>query len=72
MSAVERLRDAEAALHALLTGTAAVEVSDQNGERVKYNQASAPRLQAYVDRLRAEIAGRRRRSSYVITTSKGL
>ena len=46
------LADAEQAYHRLMTGTQVVEVHDQNGEVVKYNTASAPRLLSYIQSLR--------------------
>ena len=54
----ERLADAEAAQHALLTGTAVVELRDQNGETVKYNAATRSGLAAYIESLRRQISGR--------------
>lgn len=53
----ELLADAEAKYHALLTGRAVVELRDQNGEVVRYNQASAPKLKAYIDELKLVVAG---------------
>lgn len=51
----ELLDDANAAYHRLMTGTAIVEVRDQNGELVRYNQASAPRLLDYINSLTDKI-----------------
>lgn len=48
----ELLADAEMAYHRLMTGTQVVEVHDQNGEVIKYNLASAPRLLSYIQALR--------------------
>lgn len=50
-----RLEEAEAALHALATGTAAVEVTDSNGEKLVYNRASISELRKYVADLQAQI-----------------
>lgn len=50
-----RLTEAEDAYHALQTGTAVVEVHDQNGEVVKYNLANATRLEAYIEKLKQQI-----------------
>ena len=36
LTTAERLEEAQEALHQLLTGTAAVSVTDQNGERIIY------------------------------------
>lgn len=55
MSLSEQLADAEKAYHDLMTGTAVVEVTDQNGERVKYQAANAFRLAAYIQDLRAKL-----------------
>jgi gpW len=47
-----KLRDAEAAYHNLMTGKAPKVIVDQNGERVEYNTASAPRLAQYIQELK--------------------
>jgi len=69
----ERLEEAQEALHALLTGTQAVSVHDQNGERVEYRPVSRADLQRYVADLEAQVAGARK-PPHTITfrTSKGL
>jgi hypothetical protein len=51
----QRYDEALDAQHALLTGTAVVEFRDQNGELVKYNQASAGRLGAYIQDLARQL-----------------
>jgi hypothetical protein len=51
----QRLAEAEAAYHRLLTGSAVVTIKDQNGELVTYQQASATRLAMYVAELRRQI-----------------
>ena len=56
MTPEEKLLDAEAQLHLLLTGQAPVVFVDQNGERVEYRPANASRLQAYVASLKTAIA----------------
>lgn len=43
--------DASAALHKLRMGMSVVSVTDQNGEKVTFNAASVPDLQAYVQQL---------------------
>lgn len=53
----ERLTEAKAALHALLTGTSVVEVRDADGSAVTYSRASAAGLRAYIQDLQAEVAG---------------
>lgn len=47
-----RLTSAEGALHNLMIGEQAKVFVDQNGERVEFTQASAPRLRAYIAELR--------------------
>lgn len=54
-TAAERLVEAEAAYHALLTGKSAVEVADSNGDRIRYTTANRRDLKAYIDDLKAEI-----------------
>lgn len=56
-TAAERLVDAEAAYHALLTGQSVVEVADSNGDRVRYTSANRRDLKTYIDDLKAEIGG---------------
>lgn len=53
---VELLADAERAYHSLMIGESARVVVDQNGERVEYTAANAPRLQAYITVLRNRIS----------------
>tara|TARA_R110002072_G_C7840840_1_gene524967 strand:+ start:206 stop:436 length:231 start_codon:yes stop_codon:yes gene_type:complete len=69
----ERLEEAQDALHQLLTGTQAVSVTDQNGEKVEYRPVSRTDLQRYVADLEAQVAGARK-PPHTITfrTSKGL
>lgn len=68
----ERLVEAEAALHCLLTGSLAAEVTDSNGERVRFGPADHKSLSAYVADLRRQIAGRTVPKTIIFTTSKGL
>lgn len=51
----QRLAEAEAAYHALMTGRAVVEVRDSNGDSVTYQQASMPKLAAYIVDLKRQI-----------------
>lgn len=51
----ERLNEAEDALHLLMTGRAVTVFVDQNQERVEYNLANLPRLQAYIADLKRQI-----------------
>ena len=54
----QRLAEAQTALHALMTGTAVVEVRDSTGESVRFfTQVNIARLRAYIRDLQAEIAG---------------
>lgn len=51
MTLSERLADAEAKYHQLMTGTAVVEVTDQNGEKVTFSRASSNNLAKYIQSL---------------------
>lgn len=53
----EKLAQAEEAYHQLMMGQTVVEVVDQNGERVKYAQASASRLAMYIATLKNQMNG---------------
>lgn len=53
----QKLDSAEAAYHDLMTGRSARVVVDQNGERVEFTAANAPRLQAYIESLKEQISG---------------
>lgn len=50
----EKLAAAEAAYHDLMTGRMARVIVDSNGERVEFTSASAGRLWAYIESLRAQ------------------
>lgn len=52
----ERLTEAENAYHAVMIGSGVAEVRDSNGESVRYTQANASRLRAYILELKAQIA----------------
>ena len=52
----ERLTEAEAAYHKLQLGEGVAEVRDSNGESLRYTQANAARLRAYIADLKAQIA----------------
>lgn len=56
----QRLTEAKAALHDLNLGRAAVEVTDSNGEKVRFQPSSVSRLKDYIADLDAEAAGTRR------------
>ena len=68
----ELLAEAQAAYHRLMVGEAAVSFTDQNGERVEYTRASAPRLAAYISDLERQVAGQKRLAAFHFTTSTGL
>jgi len=51
MTNAERLAEANAAYHSLLTGTLARVVVDQNGERVEFTAAKRADLYAYIQEL---------------------
>lgn len=52
----EKLVEAEAAYHALMLGTSARVVVDSSGERVEYTAANSAKLEAYIEKLKYEIA----------------
>lgn len=56
MTLQQRLDEAKAALHDLMTGRAVRVVVDQNGERVEYSVANRANLMAYIAMLEAELA----------------
>lgn len=56
MTLQEQLDDARKAYHDLMTGAAVVEVTDQNGERIKYNAANAYRLATYIQTLESKLS----------------
>lgn len=68
----EKLAEAEAALHDLVTGKAATVYVDQNGERVEYARASLDRLRGYVAHLRTLVGKAKPPMTIVTTSSKGL
>lgn len=50
-----RLSEAESAYHALMTGAREAEVQGPEGMRVKYTEAKAGDLQAYIGDLKTQI-----------------
>ena len=56
MTLAEKLVEAEAAYHELLTGKSVVELRDSNSEMVRYTAANANRLLNYIQSLKAQIA----------------
>ncbi len=59
MTDQEKLDDAKAQLHLLLTGQQARVFVDQNGERIEYTAANRAALQRYVHQLETQIASKR-------------
>lgn len=57
MTLSERLVEAEKAYHDLQIGVAVVEITDQNGEKMRYQPANAGRLSAYIAELKRQIGG---------------
>jgi hypothetical protein len=53
-TACQLLAEAESAYHALMTGQALVEITDQNGDRVKFAQARKSDLYTYIQNLRSQ------------------
>lgn len=51
----QMLTEAQNALHALLTGSAVVEFTDQNGEKIRYTAAKKHDLIAYIAWLKGEL-----------------
>lgn len=51
----ERLDEAEAAYHSLMTGQSVVSVRDQNGESVTYSQVNAVKLSSYIAELKRQL-----------------
>lgn len=51
----QRLDEARAAYHALMTGTSAREVVDQNGERVTFTAANKDALYNYIRTLESQL-----------------
>lgn len=58
MTLRDRLIEAENALHDLETGRAVAEVTDQNGERVRYSLTTSTRLKNYIADLKRQIDGK--------------
>ena len=52
----EKLVQAEAAYHALMIGESARVVVDSSGERVEYTATNSAKLEAYIAKLKYEIA----------------
>lgn len=54
-SLAERLEQAQLAYHQLAMGMSVVEVKDSNGEAVRYQAASMPRLASYIAELQRQL-----------------
>lgn len=73
LNTAEQLAEARAAYHRLQVGAAIVSLHDQNGERVDYRPATAPRLAAYIATLERQLAGAAETPRVLrLQTSKGL
>lgn len=57
----QRLEEAEAALHSLMTSTQRVQIRDASGRQISYAQADVGQLRAYIAELRAQLNPARRR-----------
>ncbi|WP_312571906.1 gpW family head-tail joining protein [Brevundimonas sp.] len=68
----QRLVEAEAAYHSLMTGRSAVTVTDQSGESITYGRARASDLAGYVANLKQQISGRPAIKTIRFNTSKGI
>lgn len=53
LTTAEKLAEAKAARHAILTGTSVTRFIDQNGESVQYQMANIDKLEAYIAELEA-------------------
>lgn len=51
----QKLDEAEAAYHKLMTGTMARVVVDKDGTRVEFTMSTAPRLYAYIQDLKTQL-----------------
>lgn len=54
LSLDDKIAEAEAAYHSLVTGSMARVVVDQNGERVEFTPANAVRLYQYINDLKSQ------------------
>ena len=52
----ERLTEAQQALHDLLSGQAVAQVTDQNGESVRYVRANVQSLLTYIEDLQRRVS----------------
>lgn len=58
MTNEERLADAKARQHELLTGQSVRVLVDQNGERIEYTAANREKLALYIQELEAAVNGK--------------
>lgn len=57
MTPQQKLDEAEKALHDLQIGASAAEITDQNGEKIRYRPLDMSKLVLYISALKNEIAG---------------
>lgn len=55
LTVAQKLAHAEEEYHALMTGTKARVLVDQNGERIEYTSANAARLAQYIQSLKDQL-----------------
>lgn len=63
LSLQQKLDDAKAAYHKLMTGVSARVYVDQNSERVEFTAINASKLAAYIQQLTVELANEGRPAS---------
>lgn len=56
LTTAQKLVAAEQAYHEIMTGEAVSRFVDQNGESVSYSKVNIGKLEAYIAKLKAEIA----------------
>lgn len=56
LTTAQKLVAAEQAYHEIMTGEAVSRFVDQNGESISYSKVNIGKLEAYIARLKAEIA----------------
>lgn len=57
MTLQQKLDEAEKALHDLMIGVSAAEITDQNGEKIRYRAVDIAKLKLYIQSLKDQIAG---------------
>lgn len=56
LTTAQKLAEARAAYHEIMTGQAVSRFVDQNGESVQYTRANIKQLESYIAKLEAELA----------------